>query len=188
MDVVLLSIRFTAETKRACLRKPKWSVSIQDSWRDESRYLTKNGVVQNMHDFCVRVYVCSYKYVAICSRDKRRVAVRVHFIVWRRSPVLEGALYWGSGALDGAKNLSLRAGTDSQCIVGLLHLSFTILVIYWFLVKYTHGLAKLLARMNACFFPRNGDSSLDWCVKNGFAQHFIQSPGRRNLKVPSTTV
>lgn len=51
--------------------------------------LDENDMVQNMHDFCVCVFV----YVAICSRDERRVAVRVHFIVWGRSPVLKGALY-----------------------------------------------------------------------------------------------
>lgn len=41
----------------------------------------------------------------------QEIAVGVHFIVWRRSPILKGALYVRSGVLDGAKNLSLRAGT-----------------------------------------------------------------------------
>lgn len=59
-----------------------------------------------MHDSCAPVNML------------RRVAVRVHFIVWRRSPILKGALCIHSGVLDGAKNLSLRAGTNSQCIVG----------------------------------------------------------------------
>lgn len=31
MDVVLLNVWFAAQAKHACLRKPKWSISIQDS-------------------------------------------------------------------------------------------------------------------------------------------------------------
>lgn len=139
--------------------------------------------------------VCVFVYVAICSRDERRVAVRVHFIVWGRSPVLKGALYWGSEALDGAKNLSLRAGTDSQCIVGLLHLSFGILFICWrtrsagFQSADAGGIntdeLKFLARMNACFFL---EMEIPCWTDPCKWIHTTFHPGRRSLKVPWTTV
>lgn len=67
-----------------------------------------------MHDFCVCVCVC----VINMLQYVQKIAVGVHFIVWRLSPILKGALYIRSGVLDGAKNLSLRAVTNSQCIVG----------------------------------------------------------------------
>lgn len=178
--------------------------------KTNSVILDENDVVQNMHDFCVRVYVCLYMLQYV--QEMRRVAIRVHFIVWGLSPVLKGALYWGSGALDGAKNLSLRAGTDSQCIVGLLHLSFGILVICWRTrsAGFQSADAGGINTDGLCKFP--GNFLREWMHAfflkwrflvglihaNGFTQHFIwdvaasKSPERlsnnHNARIPTLII
>lgn len=93
----------------ACLRKPKKSISDQDSNHDTWRKRSEICMI------FVCVCMCSYKYVAICSRDCCWSAL---YSVETLSHPEGGAIYIHSGVLDGAKNLSLRAGTNSQCIVG----------------------------------------------------------------------